>query len=150
MTKETNDAIMLGVIAFGMPAAMIWFLSFILDKVASLKALPDLRAKITVGVPYVVAVGFVAAYVFSFAADDPSSVPMWVEVAGPPLFPLPGAALAYYYYRSDYRKRWVDHADELPEGVGLANDNWKTGVLILTGAVLFALLRLSFRQLLYG
>ena len=71
MTKDTHDTLMMGILVFGGPAVLIWFLSTILDRLAALKATPDVRAKITVGIPYFAAVVFVAAYVRQYARGIP-------------------------------------------------------------------------------
>jgi len=44
---------------------------------------------------------------------------------------------AYYFWRNEFLKAWVDVPSELPEGVNLANDDWRIGVLMVVA--LFAI-----------
>ncbi|MGB7655218.1 MAG: hypothetical protein WBL74_07035 [Novosphingobium sp.] len=147
MPAYLSDALRGGVIVFGTPAILVWVLSLILDKFAALSATPDTRAKVTVGIPYLIAVMLVAAYIIAIATEDTDGVPLWIEAFGPPLFPLPGAALIYLHYRAEYRRRWVENADDLPDGVTLANDDWKVGLATLALFALFGVFRVIFRMI---
>lgn len=148
MPESLKETLLMGVIVFGTPAILVWLLSAVLDKVAALKALPDKRAKITVGIPYAIAVVAVTVALLDLASNNSETIPLWVEIFGGPLFPLPAAALLYLHYRADYRKRWVESAEDLPDGVDLANDDWRVGIAVLALFALIAAFRAFFRLVL--
>ena len=45
----------------------------------------------------------------------------------------------FCYWRRDFRRAWLEHPEDLPEGLTLANDDWLTGLLQLLAALATAI-----------
>ncbi|WP_010336978.1 hypothetical protein [Sphingobium yanoikuyae] len=71
------------------------------------------------------------------------------EWAGP-LIPVPGALVAFAYWRWEYRRAWIDDPSDLPEGREIEHDDWriglaKLGLLVLSAIVLMLVRRMTGR-----
>lgn len=115
------DAVMLGVIFVGAPFIIIAIVSWVIHYFVALTSRPTERAAWTVGIAFVVAV---VAWLFSGEGAA------WQA----PLAALPGGLIAFWWWRDDFRRDWIDDAHGVPEGVELANTNWRIG---LVGVVTF-------------
>ena len=97
-------------------------------EVVGLKAEPDRRALLTV-LPAYIAVTLLS--VFGMAGAS-----FW-----PLIFPLAGAPIAfiiYWFWRKDFRSRWYENDDDLPDGTTLENDDWKIGLLAIFALIVVA------------
>lgn len=115
-------ATMTGILAV-MCLIVVAVLSFVFQYFVALTAKPDRRAAWTAGVAYL-------ATVLMFVFGGPEGYGYLAPVAA-----LPGGLIAYYFWRSEFRRGWVD--DDLPllDGVKLANDNWQVGLGIVALAI---------------
>ena len=98
---------------------IMWFISVLLHYFVALTAPPWKRAAWTAGIAYLVtslAVTFVTA-------GNPAP---WA-----PLIALPGGLIIFWYWHRAFRRAWIDSADDLPEGMSEANDDWRIAVLRL-------------------
>jgi hypothetical protein len=105
--------------ASGICLLMIVFGSFILNFFVALKERPKRRAAWTVGIPFVV--------VALFATFSGPPIYQWIW----PLSAFIGAVPVYLYYLRQYNFAWVESVDDLPEGVSLAEDDWRSGLVYL-------------------
>ena len=56
---------------------------------------------------------------------------------------IPPALVAYWFWRREFRRAWVDDND-IPEGVSLANDDWKVGLaFVVFAGIVMSLLKLT-------
>ena len=63
---------------------------------------------------------------------------------------LPAALIAFWWWRGEFRRAWVDAAEDLPEGVELANDDWRLGLILVVGTLGFLALRAVLRLATHG
>jgi len=134
-----RDVLVIGGFSIGVTLLVIAFVSWILHYFVALGSPPAKRAAWTSGIAYLVAAVFCA-----FAA--PSDY-WWAA----PLAPVPAALIAFWWWRNDFRRDWIGDSHGAPEGVELATDDWRIGLLQLLGAITLALgvavLRHVFRHL---
>ncbi|MBA4043794.1 MAG: hypothetical protein C0471_05155 [Erythrobacter sp.] len=126
-----GELALLTFLAFGMPFSFMAGVSWVLSKVVGLKAEPDRRALLTV-LPAYIAVTLLS--VFGMAGAS-----FW-----PLIFPLAGAPIAliiYWFWRRDFRSRWYENDDEMPDGTTLENDDWKIGLLAIISLVVVAAIK---------
>jgi hypothetical protein len=109
------------------PFCMIFVFILGLNHFVALKAPPSSRAAWTAGIAYLITV-----VLLTFGSNGTYSL-LWT-----PILCLPGLVVNYLLQRKEYRRAWVDSLDDLPEGVSLANDDWKVGVATLAGLILTA------------
>jgi hypothetical protein len=128
-----NDAVALSIIVFCMPLLAVALVSWVLHYFVALTSPPIKRAAWTVALAYVV-----AALFCTFSAPEEYA---WAA----PLATIPGALIAFWWWRSDFRRAWLDSANDLPEGVELANDDWRAGLILLAGLLGFAVFKVLFR-----
>jgi hypothetical protein len=134
MSDTTMGGLLMAAIAFLALAVVTWLLHFFV----ALKSPPMRRAAWTAGVAYVI-----VAVAVPFSLPEES----WWEV---PLAAVPGALIAFWWWRSDFRRSWIDPSGDVPEGVELANDDWRIGLIIVGGVIVFLLFRLVIRLLVRG
>ena len=118
-----NDSVGLGIIVFGAPLLATALVSWLLHFFVALNAPPARRAAWTAGIAYVV----VAILCVVIAPEA-----YWWEA---PLAAIPAALIAFWWWRNDFARGWIDDADGVPDGVQLANSDWRVG-LMFVGAIL--------------
>ena len=90
---------------------------------------PSRRAIWTVGPAYAL---FALIGIFGGVGKFPA----WAWVLGG----IVPAMTWYWFWLRDFQKHWFASIDKLPDGVPLANDDWKNGLLQLTGLMVFGLI----------
>ena len=120
-TEQLQIAGLLG----GMVAAIMGAALFALRYFVGLKAPPLRRALLTVGCAYVVAV---VAFMFGGVPE----YQLWAPFLG-----LPAALVFGLLEYREYKARWFESHEELPEGATWSNDDWRVGVYVI-GAILAA------------
>jgi hypothetical protein len=118
----------------GAAFAILAVISFALHFFVALRSPPTQRAGWTAGIAYVL-----TTMIFAFGGMG------GFELLGPVLA-FPAALIAFIYWRSDFRKGWIDHPEELPDGVTIANDDWLAGLIRLVGLVVSGMLVTYFRH----
>ena len=120
-----SDTLLLGIVLVAMPFLVVVFVSWILHYFVALNSPPTQRALWIVGISYLAAAGF-----WYFGGPDGDK---WEG----PLAAIPGALIAFWWWRDDFRRDWIDDSEGVPEGVELANSDWRIGLIGV--AMLFAL-----------
>ena len=120
-------------IALGLPLVGLIGATWLLQHFVALTAAPVHRAAWTVGIAYVV----IAALCVFMTPEE-----YWWAA---PLAPIPGALLVFWWVQRDWRQLWIDDSKGIPEGVELANDDWRVGLIFVAGLIALALLRIFFR-----
>ena len=146
-----NEALLFAffIVAIGFIATYVLCLA--LNFVVALKALPNRRATWTVGIAYaVVSIAIVVA--IEAIRRDPSAPksPFPIEPLEAPLLLVPGTIIIFLLMRWRYRATWIDDAEDLPEGMKLANDDWRRGAVALLLVVVALAARLIFRLYEHG
>lgn len=134
-----GEALLAAFIFVGIPFVIIAFTSWLLHYFIALKSPPAHRAAWTVGIAYLVAS---AVWLFGGPEGD-----RWEG----PFAAIPGALIAFWWWRDDFRRDWIDDSQGIPEGVELANHDWRIGllgvlVLIAIGALKVVIRRASTGQ----
>ena len=120
----------LGIAAIGFIA--IYALSAALNFVVALKSVPNRRATWTVGIAYVAASIAAVCGIIAISHDISSpDTPFPIDAFVAPLLLAPGAIVIFLLRRWEYRAAWLDDPENLPEGVELANDDWRFGAIAL-------------------
>lgn len=128
----------------GIAFAMIWALALLLQQFVALRAEPTRRATWTVGIPYVLTA---VALMFALpAAAGQFFSPVALALIAP-FAAIPGGLATFWWWRRSFKSAWVDDPADLPEGVELANDDWRVGLLILTAVLVIAAIKAFFREL---
>jgi len=122
-----------GFIAIALPLLAIGLVSWLLHYFVALTEAPARRAAWTVGIAYVVV---------SFATDLAMPPEYWWSV---PLAAIPGAIIAFWWWKDDFGRAWIDDAQGIPEGVELANEDWQIGLIFVGGIIVFFVLRFLIR-----
>jgi hypothetical protein len=91
---------------------------------------PTQRAAWTVGIAYLI-----------LAAICMVALPLEYWWAAP-LAPVLGAPIAFWWWRNDFGRDWIDDSQGIPQGVELANDDWRVGLIFV--GIIFALFALRF------
>ena len=128
-TEQLQIAGLLG----GMIAAIMGAALFVLRYFVGLKAPPMRRALLTAGSAYVVAV---VAFIFGGVPE----YQLWAPVLG-----LPTALIFGFLEYREYKARWFQNHEDLPEGATLSNDDWRIGVYIIGAIVAAASLKVLLR-----
>jgi hypothetical protein len=133
-----NEAMVVGFIVIAVPLVALALVTWLLHYFIALKSPPTQRAAWTVGIAYPIVLALCA-----------SAVPeeYWWEA---PLAGVPGALLAFWWWRMDFREAWVDASKDVPEGVKLANDDWRIGLIFVAGLIGFLALRVVLRLIARG
>src|SRR5690242_564554 len=100
-----SDTLLVVFLFVGLPLIVIAFVSWLLHCFVALNSPPTQRAAWIVGVSYVVASAF---WLFGGPEGD-----RWEG----PFAAIPGALLAFWFWRGDFRRDWIDDAQGVPEGV---------------------------------
>ncbi|TFI57691.1 hypothetical protein E2493_13665 [Sphingomonas parva] len=115
--------------AVAVPLALLAIVTWFLHFFVALRAPPTARATWTV-VPAFVAVAILLA---TLAPPDRA----WALLLGTAVASL----VAFLWWHSEFRTAWIESADVLPEGVELANDNWRAGLILAIGVIGLLLIR---------
>lgn len=113
----------------GMPLVIIAFVSWFLHYFVALKSPPTVRAAWIVGIAYVVASAF---WLFGGPVGE-----RWEG----PFAAIPGALLAFWFWRGDFRRDWIDDARGIPDGVEIANTDWRIGLIGIVGLLVVAAIK---------
>ena len=128
-----EDIALVAFISFGVALVGVIGSTWLLQHFVALTAPPTQRAAWTVGIAYVVVAVFCA-----FAVPEE----VWWAA---PLAPIPGALVVFWWVQRDWRHLWIDNSKGAPEGVELANDDWRVGLIFVAGVIAFAVLRALIR-----
>jgi hypothetical protein len=134
MEISMEELIFMGLLMSVAALAIMSAISFGLIYVVALRSIPDRRAAWTAGVSYLIVTIFM---IFGGVRG--------YEIYAP-FTGLPAAVIIYFYWRWEFRKSWVDSADELTDGLVLANDDWKVGLIFVIGALVAAAIKSLMRQ----
>ena len=128
-----------------------YILCLALNFVIALKAPPNRRATWTVGIASAV-VSIAAVVSIILVSRDPSApkAPFPIDPLEVPLLLVPGTIIIFLLLRWGYRSAWIDEAEGLPEGVKLANDDWRRGAIALLVIVALLAARALFRLYMHG
>jgi hypothetical protein len=110
-------------------AIPIWAISLALHYIVALKSPPRMRAIWTVLPAYIATIGFM-----EFGGSPE------MALYGP-FAALPATAVMFWVWHRDFRRAWVDDAADLPDGVALANDDWRVGLAIVVAFIAVAVAR---------
>jgi hypothetical protein len=133
-----GDILLIGILVSGIPLVGVILLTWLLQHFVALSAPPTQRAAWTVGTAYV---GVAALCAFAVSEEY-----WWAS----PFLPIPGTLLVFWWVRRDWRQLWIDDSQGIPEGVELANDDWRIGLIFVAGLITLALLRTLFRLVTSG
>ena len=126
---DGDSPLLMGLLFVAANLLIISMATIILHKFIALKMRPGPRAAWTIGIAYLLAT---AIWVFGGPPE---------AIAYAPLAAVPGALLAYWYWQGEFRRAWVEDPNQLPEGVNLANDDWRIGLFAVVAAVIIAVLK---------
>ena len=113
-------------------------ISYGLHFFVALKSPPSKRAAWTAGSAYLVTTSFA---IFG-------GVPGYELIA--PAAVIPGALIAFWYWRAEFRDQWIQNPDIGPDGITLANDDWRIGLLRLLLIIAVAAITVLLRRYLKG
>jgi hypothetical protein len=134
MSNELHDALMMGIIIVLGPLLFVAIISFVFQKFIALKQRPNPRAAWTAGLSYLVVSLF---FVFSgFGGFE-----IWAFAAA-----IPGGLVAYWFWRREFSRAWIEDADEIPDGINLANDDWRIGLVVVLLAIAAAAVKSLIKQ----
>lgn len=128
-----KEDLLMGALIIGVPLSLIIFITWLLHYFVALRAEPSRRAAWTVAPAYV-----------ATAAACTFGGPEGYKWAGP-LAALPGALLVYWWWRTEFREGWIDDSKPHPEGVVIANSNWRIGLMVVVAMVAAAAVRAGAR-----
>lgn len=127
-----GEVLVVAFIFVAMPFVVIAFVSWLLHYFVALNSPPKERALWIVGIGYVV-----ASVVWLFGGPEGDR---WEG----PFAAIPAAALLYWWWRRDFREAWIDDAHGVPDGVELANTDWRVGLLGVAGLFVVAAIKVLF------
>ena len=111
--------LLIGGFSIGLTLLIIAFVSWILHYFVALASPPARRAALTAGIAYLAAAVFCAF------------VTPWDYWWAAPLVPVPAALIAFWWWRNDFRRDWIEDSQDAPDGIELATDDWRIGLLEL-------------------
>lgn len=123
-----------GLIA-GIIGVVMYALNFVLRFFVGLQAPPLKRTILTVGSAYLLAV-------VGFMFGGLPEYQLWS-----PLFGLPPALLLGFLEYREFKARWFEHVEQLPEGATLANDDWRVGLFIVGALIAAASVKVLLREI---
>ena len=129
-----RETLMMVLILAGMPLVIIIMASWLLHYVVALKSPPAVRAAWLVGLSYLI-----ASAVWLFGGPDGDR---WEG----PFVAVPGALIAFWWWRGDFLRDWLDDSDELPGDVEFANNDWRIGLLGIMSLILVAAVKVFLRN----
>lgn len=118
-----QELVLMALFCVGLAAVPIAPITIALRYFVALQAPPTVRAAWTAGIAYL---GTTVFWLFG----GPVDTQYWA-----PLIALPGGVIAFLFWRSDFRRGWIEDVEHMPEGVELANDDWAAGLVRLLGLV---------------
>ena len=124
-----NDLLMLGIVALLGPLVIVAGISFGLHYFIALQAQPSQRAAWTAGLAYLATV-----LIFLFVGVGGYEI-------GASIAALPSGVIAFWFWRREFRRAWLDDPELLPEGVKLANHDWHIGLGVVVMAVAAAAIK---------
>jgi hypothetical protein len=118
---------------------IVAFVSWVLHYMVALGSPPIQRARRTAGLAYIVAT--IALTLPAFGSEREIEVLDWLG----PILALPAGLVAYWFWRNDFRRDWIDDSGSLPEGVELANDDWRVGLIFVVGVAVILAIKAAVR-----
>lgn len=131
---KMGEALLLVGIYSAMGLAIIGVATFVLNFFVALNSPPTARAAWVAGLAYLPVALF---FIFGGVPGH--------EWAGP-LAPIPGALIAFAYWRWEYRKAWIDDPESVGDAIQLEHDDWRIGLAKLGLLVLSAIVLLLVRK----
>ena len=122
-----SDAMMMALMVFGATLVLIAFLTTILHYFVALRSRPTQRAAWTSGVAYILAA---LASVFG----SPAGYELWA-----PLVPIPAALIAFWFWRVEFRRAWIEDPELAPDGTIIEDDDVASGLLKLALVIVIGL-----------
>ena len=123
---------------------MVWGIAYVLHYFVALRAEPTRRALWIVGIPYALTALAFMFYLPSIGGRLVSPIALGLFA---PFAPIPGALATFWFWRHEFKRAWADDPEDLPDGVQLANDDWRAGLLILGAINVIAAIKVLFRDL---
>ena len=117
----------------GMIGAIMGVALFVFRYFVGLKAPPMRRTALTVGCAYVVAV---IAFMFGGVPE----YQLWAPFLG-----IPAALIFGFIEYREFKARWVNHDQELPEGATWSNNDWSVGLYVIGAIIAAAALKVLLR-----
>lgn len=118
-----------GALGLAMP---IWGLCWAFHFFIALRARPIRRAIWNVGPAFVLTVACAELLVGQMRGTGHEVLELAFLL---PVIAFPGALIAFWYLRSNYVRLWVESPENLPEGVSIANDDWRVGLMFVLAAL---------------
>ncbi|NLR38533.1 hypothetical protein [Novosphingobium sp. ERW19] len=109
--------------------AIQFMASFVVVKFVGLQSPPIRRAVLTAASAYALCSGFL---IFGGASE----YAIWV-----PLVSIPAAIGVYHYWKAGFLRAWYDDPSQIPEGVGIANQDWRVGLYAVAGAAIILMVK---------
>lgn len=134
-----RDWILGGIIIVAFPMLIQFGSSLLLVKFVGLQSPPLRRAILTTAIAY-------ALSVIAGISMAPTEYVLWV-----PLVCAPATLFVYFYWKRIFVRAWYEDASLIPEGMTLANEDWRIGLYALVAAIALAFIQkapviLSVRQ----
>jgi hypothetical protein len=139
-----NETIEAGLLIVGMAFLCVAVSSSVLHYFVALKARPTRRALWTAGIPFVLTAILFMFYLPTIGSGFAS--PWLLAILGA-LAALPGGVAAFWFWKREFQSAWVDDPANMPDGVGLANDDWRIGLGMLAVLIVVAVFKVLFRRL---
>ena len=118
-----SETMLIGLMMVAMELAIVAVLSFGLHYFVALNSPPSSRAAWTAGLAYLI-----TSIIFAFGF-----IPGYEMLA--PVAALPGGFLAFWFWRAEFRRGWIEDPGLAPEGATIANDDWRIGLIQLLGLI---------------
>jgi hypothetical protein len=133
-----QDFALIALLLAGVGLLVLAVASFALHYFIALRAPPSSRAAWTVGTAFLI-----TAAIFTFGG-----VPGY-EIAGT-LAAIPGALIAFWFWRGEFRRGWIADPTSLPAGLSIANDDWRVGLVKLIGLLAASAVMVLVRRAIQG
>ena len=126
---SVKDAAILMALASAIALCVVFVISYVFSYFVALKQPPKERALWTVGLRF-------AAYMAIILTSLPSDYVLAATVSS--ILPT---LLIYLYYKYGFLKIWYDDPSMIPNGVKIANDDWRVGLYLLIAAAVVVLIK---------